>query len=393
MKVNQNYSNLVDSYLFSEIGKRTREFIEKNPGKNVIKLGVGDATLPLCPLVIDAMKKAVDEMGRKETFKGYGPEQGYLFLREKIKSYYEGKNVKLSVNEIFVNDGAKTDLAGILDIFSSDNEVLIPDPVYPAYVDTNVMDGRKISYIDATEDNFFLPLPDENVSSDIIYICSPNNPTGAVYNYDQLKIWIDYAIAKNAVILFDSAYETFIEDKSLPTSIFEIEGARKCAIELCSLSKTAGFTGVRCGYTIIPEELNFEGKNINKMWMRRLASKCNGVSYVVQRGAEAIFSKEGLLEIKENINYYKENAHIIANTLNDLNIFYTGGKNSPYIWLKCPDNMSSWEFFDYLLNNINVVGTPGSGFGKNGEGFFRLSAFGSREDTLEAMKRLKELRK
>ena len=393
MKVNQNYLNLVDSYLFSEIGKRTKDFIEKNPGKRVIKLGVGDATLPLCPVVIDAMKNAVDEMGKKETFKGYGPEQGYSFLREKIRSYYEMKNVNLSINEIFVNDGAKTDLAGILDVFSSDNKVLIPDPVYPAYVDTNVMDGRRISYIDATEKNFFLPLPDENVNPDIIYICSPNNPTGAVYDYDQLKVWIDYAIDKNAVILFDSAYEIFIEDESLPTSIFEVEGARKCAIELCSLSKTAGFTGVRCGYTIIPEELNFEGKNINKMWMRRLASKCNGVSYIVQRGAEAIFSKEGLTEIKENINYYKENASIIANTLNELDIFFTGGKNSPYIWLKCPDNMSSWEFFDYLLNNINVVGTPGSGFGKNGEGFFRLSAFGSREDTLEAMKRLKEFRK
>lgn len=391
MKINHNYSNLVDSYLFSTIEKKTKDFIANHPDKKVIKLGVGDTTLPLCSEVVKAMEKALHEMSKKESFRGYGPEQGYKFLRESIQNYYKTKNISLNIDEIFVNDGAQTDLGNILDLFSCDNTVLIPDPVYPAYVDTNIMDGRRIIYSNANEGNGFLPLPDESIHADIIYMCSPNNPTGAVYNREQLKKWVDYAIANEAIILFDSAYEIFITDRNLPSSIFEVENARKCAIEFCSLSKTAGFTGTRCGYTVIPSELSFEGKSINSMWLRRLASKCNGVSYITQRGAEAAFSEAGLTQIRNNINYYKENAKLIASALQERGIFFTGGENSPYIWLKCPNNMASWDFFDLLLNEINVVGTPGSGFGKNGEGFFRLSAFGSREDTIEAVSRFKIL--
>lgn len=392
VNLNKNYSNLVNSYLFSTIEQKTREFIAKNPKKNVIKLGVGDATLPICQEVVKAMSSALNEMSQKETFRGYGPEEGYSFLRQSIQNYYKLKNVTLDINEIFVNDGAQTDLGGILELFSSDNTVLIPDPVYPAYVDTNIMDGRKILYINATENNAFLPIPDENIHADIIYMCSPNNPTGAVYSREQLKCWVDYALNNNAVILFDAAYEIFVNDPKLPSSIFEVDGAKKCAIEFCSLSKTAGFTGIRCGYTVIPNELAFSGKNINAMWLRRLASKCNGVSYITQRGAEAVFTEAGLAQVRENIDYYKENAKLISALLRNLGIFFTGGKNSPYIWLKCPNRMSSWQFFDFLLENFNIVGTPGSGFGKNGEGFFRLSAFGSRENTLEAIKRLENLK-
>ena len=392
VNLNKNYSNLVNSYLFSTIEQKTREFIAKNPKKNVIKLGVGDATLPICQEVVKAMSSALNEMSQKETFRGYGPEEGYSFLRQSIQNYYKLKNVTLDINEIFVNDGAQTDLGGILELFSSDNTVLIPDPVYPAYVDTNIMDGRKILYINATENNAFLPIPDENIHADIIYMCSPNNPTGAVYSREQLKCWVDYALNNNAVILFDAAYEIFVNDPKLPSSIFEVDGAKKCAIEFCSLSKTAGFTGIRCGYTVIPNELAFSGKNINAMWLRRLASKCNGVSYITQRGAEAVFTEAGLAQVRENIDYYKENAKLISALLKKLGIFFTGGKNSPYIWLKCPNQMSSWQFFDFLLENFNIVGTPGSGFGKNGEGFFRLSAFGSRENTLEAVKRLENLK-
>lgn len=391
MKINKNFLNFKDNYLFTNIAKKSAEFSAKNPDKKIIKLGIGDVTLPLCSAVVDEMKSAAYDMGQKETFKGYGPEQGYEFARKTVKNYYKGFGVDLSADEIFINDGAKSDLGGILDIFSSDNVVLIPDPVYPAYVDTNVMDGRKIIYIDANESNNFLPLPDENKKADLIYICSPNNPTGAVYNHEQLKLWVDFAIKNNAVILFDAAYESFIESGSLPRSIFEVEGAKKCAIEICSLSKTAGFTGVRCGYTVIPNDLIFEGQCLNKLWYRRLATKFNGVSYIVQRGMTAVFSDEGQKQVRKNITYYKKNAKIIADALSELDIHFIGGENSPYIWLKCPNNMSSWEFFDYLLEGANVVGTPGAGFGKNGEGFFRLSAFGDRENIIEAMHRIKSL--
>lgn len=387
MNINENYKNLEESYLFSTVAKKVNEFIQKNPDKKVIRLGIGDVTRPLCKAVIDALHKAVDEMGVQSTFRGYGPEQGYEFLRQAIQKYYKKRNVEPELDEIFISDGAKSDIGNILDIFSTNNTVLVPDPVYPVYVDTNVMAGRKVIFSDANGDNGFLPLPDESIKADIIYICSPNNPTGAVYNKEQLKKWVDYALKNKAVILFDAAYECFISDESLPHSIYEIEGAKNCAIEFCSLSKTAGFTGTRCGYTIVPKTL----EKLNKFWLRRQTTKFNGVPYIIQRGAEAVFSESGQQEIKENINYYKENAKIISDTLEKCNIRHTGGKHSPYIWLKCPDNMTSWEFFDYLLENIQVVGTPGSGFGKNGEGYFRLTSFGSRENTIEAMQRFEKL--
>ncbi len=390
MNINANYDNLEQSYLFSTIAKKVNEYINNNPEKKVIRLGIGDVTLPLCKTVIDAMHRAVDEMGIQSTFRGYGPEQGYDFLREAVRGYYRKHNVDLELDEIFISDGAKSDLGNILDLFAKDNVVLVPDPVYPVYVDTNIMAGREVKFIDANGENEFLPGVnniDKNIKADIIYICSPNNPTGAVYNKEQLKEWVDYALAQKAVILFDSAYECFISDEKLPRTIYEIEGAKDCAIEFCSLSKTAGFTGTRCGYTIVPKNL---GK-LNKMWVRRQTTKFNGVPYIVQRGAEAVFSEEGQKEIGENIAYYKENAKLISETLKDCGIWHVGGKHSPYIWLKCPNDMKSWEFFDYLLNNAQVVGTPGAGFGKNGEGYFRLTSFGSKENTKEAMERFKRL--
>lgn len=402
MKVNENYLNVKESYLFSDIAKRVNSYLSDNPGKSVIRLGIGDVTLPLAPAVLDAMHKAVDEMGTKETFRGYGPEQGYDFLREKIVEYYRKRIINLEKDEVFISDGAKSDIGNITDLFDRDNTVLIPDPVYPVYVDTNVMNGRKIVYMDANESNNFLPMPGSE-KADIIYLCSPNNPTGAVYTKAQLREWIDYALENNAVILFDAAYERFISDDSLPRSIYELDGAKRCAIEFCSLSKTAGFTGTRCGYTIVPHDLmtkivknKLRGSEetvvrFNKLWLRRQTTKFNGVPYIIQRGAEAVFTEEGMRQIDENIGYYKENARIIAETMDLLGISYTGGINSPYIWLKCPNGMGSWEFFDYLLTNINVVGTPGAGFGKNGEGYFRLTSFGDRESTVEAMNRFKAL--
>ncbi len=387
MNLNKNYDNLEQSYLFSTVAKKVNEFTSKNPDKKIIRLGIGDVTLPLCKKVIEAMHKAVDEMGVQSTFRGYGPEQGYDFLREAVQKYYKTHNVNLDLDEIFISDGAKSDLGNILDLFGNDNTVLVPDPVYPVYVDTNIMAGRKVIFADANGDNCFLPLPDKNVKADLIYICSPNNPTGAAYNREQLNSWIEYAKENNAIILFDTAYECFIDDSSIPHSIYEIEGAKDCAIEFCSLSKMAGFTGTRCGYTIVPKAL---GK-LNKMWLRRQTTKFNGVPYIVQRGAEAVFTEEGQKEIKENLNYYKENAKIISETLKRCNIWHVGGKYSPYIWLKCPNNMKSWEFFDYLLEHAQVVGTPGAGFGKNGEGYFRLTSFGSKENTLEAMERIEKL--
>ena len=391
MKVNENYKNLDESYLFSTIAKKVKEFSEHNKDVEIIKLGIGDVTQPLCPAVIEALHSAVDEMGRKETFKGYGPEQGYDFLKEAILSYYDKNNVSLDLDEIFVSDGAKSDLGNILDLFDKDNTVLIPDPVYPVYVDTNIMAGRKIVFIDANENNGFLPMPNNSVKADIIYICSPNNPTGAVYNKEQLSVWVDYAIKNEAVILFDSAYESFIDDKNLPKSIYEVENAKKCAIEFCSFSKTAGFTGTRCGYTVVPNELVFNNSSLNKMWLRRQTTKFNGVSYIVQKGASAVFSEEGQKQIKQNLDYYKRNAKVISDTLDKLGIDYTGGKNSPYIWLKCPNNMNSWDFFDLLLTKIGIVGTPGAGFGNNGKNYFRLTSFNTLEKTQEAMNRFYEL--
>lgn len=389
MKTNTNYQNIADSYLFSTVAKKVNEFAAKYPDKKIIKLGIGDVTLPLCKEVVKALKNASEEMGIKESFHGYGPEQGYEFLKTKLQKYYETHGVHLDNDEIFISDGAKSDLGNILDLFAVDNTVLVPDPVYPVYVDTNIMAGRKVVYIDANADNNFLPLPDKSIKADIIYICSPNNPTGAVYNKEQLKAWVDYAKENKSVILFDAAYECFITDEELPRSIFEIEGAKSCAIEFCSFSKMAGFTGTRCGWTVVPKEL--ENGLLNKMWLRRQTTKFNGVPYIVQRGAEAVFSEVGQKEIQENLNYYKENAKIISDVLKKHNIWHIGGQHSPYIWLKCPNNMKSWEFFDYLLENIQVVGTPGSGFGRNGEGYFRLTSFGSRENTKEAVERMDKL--
>ena len=355
LKINENYAKLKESYLFSEIAHRVNAYSAANPDKKLIKMGIGDVTLPLCDAVVQAMKTAADEMGKAETFRGYGPEQGYDFLKEKIRAYYAKIGVELAPDSIFISDGAKSDLGNILDIFSKDNKVLIPDPVYPVYVDTNVMDGRNIVFADANEQNGFLPQPDENTDADIVYICSPNNPTGAVYDKDGLKKWIAYAKEHKAVILFDAAYESFVADPTLPRSIYEIDGAKECAIEFCSLSKTAGFTGTRCGYTVVPDELVFDGHSLNKFWLRRQTTKFNGVSYIVQRAAEAVFTDEGQKQIRANIDYYRENAKIITTAFDELGITYFGGKNSPYIWMKCPNGMDSWTFFDYLLKNAGVV--------------------------------------
>jgi len=390
MKLNENYLNLKDSYLFAHVSQRVTEYKAQNPSSEIISLGIGDVTLPLAPAVIAAMQKAVSEMGHADTFRGYGDYQGYDFLQQAVCGYYAGKDVPLRRDEIFVSDGAKSDLGNILEIFSTENTVLIPDPVYPVYVDTNIMAGRRIIYINGNEENNFLPLPDASVRADIIYLCSPNNPTGSVYTREQLKLWVDYAIDNNAVILFDGAYEIFVRREGLPTSIYQIEGAKRCAIEFCSLSKTAGFTGTRCGYTIVPQELVRDGVSLNKLWLRRQTTKFNGVPYIVQRGAEAVFSGEGMRQIKADASYYLENARIIADTLAERGIWFTGGENSPYIWLKCPNGMSSWEFFDALLEKARVVGTPGTGFGQNGEGFFRLTAFGNKEKVMEAMERIKK---
>ncbi|MBE6854101.1 MAG: LL-diaminopimelate aminotransferase [Ruminococcus sp.] len=390
-KVNAYFDNLVPNYLFAETAKRTNAYIAAHPEKKVIRLGIGDVTQPLPPVVVEAMKRGCDELGVKETFKGYPDYEGYAFLREAISGYYASFGVTVAADEIMVNDGAKSDAGNFGDIFSQDNTVLVTDPVYPVYVDTNIMSGRKILYADCTAENGFCAMPDPSVKADLIYLCSPNNPTGAAYTYDQLKAWVDYAIANNAVILFDAAYEAYITEENVPRSIFAVEGARQCAVEMCSLSKTAGFTGTRCGYTVIPHELTVDGKNIYKLWYRREATKFNGVSYPVQCGAAAVFTPEGQAQIKENLNYYKENARIIGATLDELGIPYTGGVNSPYIWFRCPNGMTGWEFFDEMLEKIAVVGTPGDGFGKNGEGWFRLTSFGDRENTKEAMERLKSM--
>ena len=335
------------------------------------------------------MHDAADEMGTREGFHGYGPEQGYPFLKQAIQGYYAGRGTKIAEDEIFISDGAKSDLANVLGLFDVDNTVLVPDPVYPTYVDDNVTDGRKIIYSRTSQENGFLGMPDENVKADIIYICSPNNPTGAAYTRDQLKVWVDYARKNDAIILYDAAYECFISDGDLARSIFEIEGARECAIEICSFSKIAGFTGTRCGYTVVPHELEREGMNINKLWLRRQTTKFNGVPYVVQRAAAAVFTESGMAEIQANLDYYRRNAKVIADALDECGVWYCGGKNSPYIWLRCPGNMKSWEFFDWLLENCGVVGTPGVGFGECGEGYFRLTAFGDAEKTKMAAERIK----
>lgn len=386
MKINPHYQNLEQSYLFANINRKVAEFTAAHPEKSIIRMGIGDVTRPLAPIVIEALHKGVNDMAAKETFHGYGPEQGYDFLRTRVQSYYARIGVDLAIDEIFISDGAKSDVGNILDLFDVDNTVLVPDPVYPVYVDTNIMAGRTIHYMQACESNGFLPTPPEE-GADIIYLCSPNNPTGAVYNREQLKAWVDYAKKNEAIILFDSAYEAFVATEDLPRSIYEIEGAKECAIEFCSLSKTAGFTGTRCGYTIVPKAL----EPLNHMWLRRQTTKFNGVSYIIQCGAAEAFTDEGIRQTRENLAYYMRNAQVIAETLDELGIWYTGGQHSPYIWLRCPNGMDSWSFFDLLLQEAGIVGTPGAGFGEQGEGYFRLTAFGTYENTVEAMSRLKVL--
>lgn len=407
IKINENYLKLQDSYLFSTIAKKVEKYQEENPEKKVIKLGIGDVTLPLPKVCIQAMKNASDEMGEKEKFHGYGPEQGYDFLREKIVEFdYLKRGIIIDKNEIFVSDGAKCDTGNIGDIFSIENTVAITDPVYPVYLDTNIMAGRtgefdletgkfeKVVYMPVTKENNFIPdIPKEKI--DMIYLCFPNNPTGTVLTKEELAKWVQYAKENKSIILFDSAYEAFISEEDVPHSIYEIEGAKEVAIEFRSFSKTAGFTGTRCGYVVVPKELygyteKGEKISLNTLWNRRQCTKFNGVSYITQKGAEAIYSKEGQNQIKENISYYMENAKIIRNGLQEAGFTVYGGINAPYIWLQVPNGYTSWEFFDYLLEKVNIVGTPGSGFGPSGEGYFRLTAFGTRENTLEAMKLIKE---
>jgi len=387
--INKNYHNLTESYLFSEVGRRAREYQKAHPDKKVISMGVGDVTRPLSPVVCEAMAKATREMGTPEGFRGYGAEQGTSFLRKAVAEYYTKRNVSLSPDDIFISDGAKSDLGNILDIFDTECSVLIQDPVYPVYVDTSTMDGRKIIYNAANTENGFLPLPPEKPgAADIIYLCSPNNPCGVAYTKSQLQAWVDYARSSSAVILFDAAYEVFIRDTDVPHSIYELEGAKECAIEFCSFSKMAGFTGVRCGYTVVPEELVRDGTALRKLWLRRQSTKFNGVSYITQRGAEAVFTDEGQKQIFENIDYYMKNADIITQTLEKAGVAYTGGRNSPYIWMACPGGEDSWAFFDRLLNEAQIVGTPGAGFGVNGKNYFRLTGFSTHENTIEAMRRI-----
>lgn len=390
IKLNENFFNVKKSYLFSEIAKRVKEYSEKNPDKKIIRLGIGDVTLPLPRVAVTALKKAADEMGSAATFRGYAPEYGYDFLREKIADYYKRFSVSRNSEEIFVSDGAKSDVGNIVDILG-DNEILIPDPVYPVYLDSNVMSGHKISLLKGTRENGFLPMPDNTDKKPyVIYLCSPNNPTGAVYSREQLKAWVDFANEAGSLIIFDSAYEAFISG-DYPHSIYEIDGADSCAVEICSFSKTAGFTGTRCAWSVFPDKLTVGDTKLSALWSRRQATKFNGVPYVVQRAAEAVLTDEGIKECKALVEYYMENARIIAAVLKNSKIEFVGGENSPYLWLKCPKNMGSWEFFDYLLESAQLVGTPGAGFGEAGEGYFRLTSFGSRENTLEAAKRIDAL--
>lgn len=408
IKINENFLELQDSYLFSTIAKKVADFQAQNPDQKVIKLGIGDVTRPIVPAVVEAMKKAIEEEGRPETFRGYGPEQGYEFLRNKIVEYdYKKRGVEISPDEIFISDGAKCDCGNIGDILGEDNVVAITDPVYPVYLDTNVMAGRagtyhsekgayeNIIYMPATAENGFVPDFPEKVP-DMIYLCLPNNPTGTTLTKSELKKWVDYAKRHQSLILFDAAYEAFICQEDVPHTIYEIEGAKDVAVEFKSFSKTAGFTGIRCAYTVVPKEVKGytkrgEAISLNRLWNRRHGTKFNGVSYPVQRAAEAVYSEEGQKQIQKNIAYYMENAKIMKEGLQEVGFQVFGGVNSPYVWLKVPEKMSSWEFFDELLTKANVVGTPGVGFGPSGEGYFRLTAFGTKENTIEAIERIQKM--
>lgn len=402
-KVNENYQKLPGSYLFSEIARRTAAYSEEHPEANLIKMGIGDVTRPLAPAVIEAMHNAVNDLSKPETFHGYGPEQGYDFLREVIaENDFHVRGVDIAVDEIFVSDGAKSDCGNIGDILAIDNKIAVCDPVYPVYVDTNAMAGRageydeeaqgwtNIYYMPTTAENNFCPaLPDCKV--DVIYLCSPNNPTGTVLNADQLKVWVDYANENGSIIMFDAAYERFITEDAIPHSIYEIEGAKTCAIEFRSFSKTAGFTGARCGYTVVPKDLVRDDQSLNAMWNRRQTTKFNGASYVIQRGAAAVYSEEGARQIEETLDYYRANTKVIKEGLESAGFTVFGAVNSPYIWCQTPEGMGSWEFFDKLLTEANIITTPGAGFGPSGEGYVRLTAFGDAEATKEAMERIKKL--
>lgn len=388
IRPNKYYSELKDSYLFYNVAQKTKAYVEQHPGTKLLRMGIGDVSLPLCDAVIRALHEAVDDQASKNSFHGYMPECGAPFLREKIAEHYEKRGVSLAADEVFVSSGASDELGDILDLFERSSSALVIEPAYPAYVDANVMAGRKIVHLSSSEENSFLPEPSEDIKADLLYICSPNNPTGAVFSREQLQVWVDFANENGSLILFDAAYEAFIEDETLPHSIFELDGAKTCAIEICSLSKTAGFTGTRLGYTVIPKALKRNGMNLNEMWVRNRTTKTNGVSYIIQKGGAAVFTEEGQRQIHENIQIYKKNAKILMKALDQIGMWYCGGKNAPYIWMRCPRGMKSWEFFDYLLHEIQVVGTPGEGFGAAGEGYFRFSTFGSPEDTKEAAERI-----
>ena len=403
-KANENYAKLPGSYLFSTIGKKVREYSQAHPDAKLIRLGIGDVTLPLAPSVIAAMHSAVDEMGKAETFRGYAPDLGYEFLRKAIiDGDYKAWGVDLDIDEIFISDGAKSDSGNIGDIFAADNRIAVCDPVYPVYVDSNAMSGRtgnydkasekwsNVTYMPCTAENSFVPeLPKER--ADVIYLCYPNNPTGAVATKEQLQKWVDFALANGSLIIFDAAYEAYITESNIPHTIYECEGAKKCAIEIRSFSKNAGFTGTRLGFTVVPKALVLDGVSLNSLWARRSGTKFNGAPYIIQRAGEAVYSEAGRRETREMVAYYMNNAKVIREGLKDAGFDVYGGVNAPYIWLKTPGNMTSWEFFDYLLETVNVVGTPGSGFGPSGEGYFRLTAFGSLENSLEALERIKNMK-
>lgn len=389
VKINLNYAKLEENYLFVEVARRTAEFQKAHPEAKVIKLGIGDVTRPIAAVAADAMIRANEELKHPETFRGYGPELGYKFAKAAVQKYYASRGVAVDFDELTIGDGICSDLANITDLFASGNTVLIPDPVYPLYKATSIMDGQRLEYLECSAENNFLPTPPD-FPSDMIYLCSPNNPTGATLDRAQLQAWVDYANDCGAIILYDAAYERFIVEEGKPHSIFEIEGARTCAIEFCSMSKTAGFTCVRSGWTFVPKELMRHGMSLNRMWQQRQSTKYNGAPYATQRGLEAALSAEGMRHADENIAYYRHNVKTITDVLDRKGIFYSGGLNSPYIWMRCPNGMRSWDFFDWLLNNAHVVGTPGVGFGQYGEGFFRISAFNTHEATQEAMARLEQ---
>ena len=390
LKTNGNYRNLKDSYLFFRIAQKVAAYRDAHPGLPIYRLGIGDVSRPLGDAAIRAMHEAVEDQAKAETFHGYTPECGIPEFRQAVAGYYARRGIRLDPEEIFVSSGASDELGDILDLFDASSAALITQPAYPAYVDASVMAGRKVSFLTAGPDNDFLPLPGEDTEADLVYLCSPNNPTGAVYSLEQLQTWVDFANARGAVILFDAAYEAFVEG-DLPHSIFETKGAETCAIEICSFSKTAGFTGTRLGYTVIPKALEREGLNLNAMWVRNRTTKTNGISYVLQKAGIAVLTDEGLRQAEESIRFYKQNAKVLMEALDAAGIRYWGGKNAPYIWMECPDGMKSWDFFDLLLNEIQVVGTPGEGFGACGEGFFRLSSFGNPEDTRIAAERIRKL--